>query len=95
VSKAASLAFCREGGNRSEPQVDWVALEARLPKEVFEKFCDAVEIPEVVIEAHTEYQPNASKVMEALNAGDIDLEVMREVLIPGKWNTPKFVIRHI
>lgn len=87
--------FCREGTGRSNPSINEEKLEDLLGKEVWEKVIDRVEVPEVVIPAHVETNLNVDKLMEAATENPELLEKLRESLVPGKYKSPKFVVRDL
>lgn len=89
-SQAFGRAFCREGGNRTPAAINWSRLRAELPADVFNEVCDAEIIPE-----HVEYTPNEKKFMAAVLEGRVPMELLRDAMVPGKWQTPKFQVRKI
>ena len=95
VSEEYGVAFCKEGGDRTAPDLDWEKLQGLLSEEEFKLVCDTTLVPEQVIPEHVEYTPKGEKLMEALNTGVIDLEKIREAIKPGKWSSPRFTIRRI
>ena len=83
--------FSREGGKRKTPTLDWEKLKATMGEARFrDALCEATEVP-----AHTQYTPTEDKLMSALNAQEITLEDVRDAIIPGDWQTPRFVIRKV
>lgn len=87
-SESLGLTFCREGGKRKDPTINWDALEAKLGDEYLETICDAEEIP-----AHIKYTPSEDKLIKAVDDGKITLEDIRAAITPGAWTTPRFVAR--
>jgi hypothetical protein len=93
ASTKFGVRFCREGGGRGRTKINAKTLESSLPEELYRSVCQAVEVPQVVIPAHTEYTLDENLLMEAISEGRIDLESIREAVVPGEWTTPKFQVR--
>ena len=87
--------FCREGTGRSNPSINEEKLEELLGEEIWEKVVDRVNVPEVVIPAHTETNLNVDKLMAVATEDPQLLEKLRESLVPGKYKSPKFMVRDL
>ena len=84
--------FCKEGGGRTAPSLDEVAL-AELMGEDWDKVTDTIEVEEVVIPAHTEVVLNEEKLMKLAVNNPAILELVRKSLIPGKPKNVRFQVR--
>lgn len=94
-SAAYGWKFCREGGNRSDPQINWDYLQNELSPEQWEAICDEVKVKRVVVPAHVDLVPSEEKMLDAINSGALDLDVLEQALIPGSWQSPRFTPRAI
>ncbi|WP_267716741.1 DUF7242 family protein [Streptomyces sp. CoH17] len=83
--------FCREGGNRTATQVNWKNFREKVPEELYHEACDRKWVPPT--EGHWEYTPTKEKLEKLIEEQKVDLELVRSVLIPGKWQKPKFQVR--
>jgi len=90
---ANGVTFCREGGNRKPPQINWATIKQLVEPEVWAQLVDEETVPRQIIEAHTIETPNEHKLRTALQNGAVPLETVRKALIPGEWMTPKFRVR--
>lgn len=90
TSPEYGLAFCREGGDRKKPTVDFEKLKEKVSDTLFQSMCTQKVIPE-----HIEYTLDEDKMMDAVQNGSLTLETIREVLIPGSFQSPRFTVREI
>lgn len=87
--------FCREGTGRTAPTINEEKLKELLGEEKWEEVVNRVEVPEQVIPAHVETTLDVEKLMSAATQNPELLETIRESLQPGKYKSPKFVVRDL
>jgi hypothetical protein len=85
----SGVSFNRERGGRKDPQVDWKKLRTVLPQEAYDAVCE----PEHVVEQVIPAKPTEELLMDALAAGTVTIDQVRQALIPGDWNPVAFVVR--
>lgn len=84
--------FCRDGGGYGTPRVDEQRLQALLG----DRWIDACE--EVIIPPQPErieYQLSLEKLLAMGREDPAVLETLRSCLVPGKPQTPRFVVRDL
>lgn len=82
--------FTREGTGKTAPTLNPLALRALLTTEEWEEITTVTIIPE-----RREYTIDEKKLAEFLHANPRKIEALRQALIPGKWKTPRFVVRDL
>jgi len=84
--------FKREGAGQPDPQLNIEELVRLLGPEANRVF-DVVDVPEVVVPAHTETVFSEEKLMRLIQEDPSKMELLKKAIVPGKPKTPRFVPR--
>jgi hypothetical protein len=93
--------FCREGCGPKDPTLriesdeDGPGLRQLLGEERWAKVTETIDVPEQVIEAHTETVLSEELLMRMAAADPAILADIKAALAHGGWKTPRFVVRPI